>query len=206
MASGPESDPLDLVGKTILEKYAVESVVGKGGFAIVYRAQHNLWKRPVAVKVFSALGEVGEDQREQLLKDFIQEGALLAELSEKSTAIVQARDVGMMTTPKGDHVPYMVLEWLEGKSLEALLEQERAENAPLRSLEQAVRLLEPVADALALAHKKGIAHRDVKPANVFVLDDGSTKLLDFGIAKVVQDAQKMGFGRTAGHITSFTPS
>ncbi len=205
----PESDPLLLVGTTILDKYQVEKVVGEGGFAIVYRAQHTIWKRPVAVKVFKALGEVAADQRQKLLDDFIQEGALLAELSERSSAICQARDVGMLTTPNGDHVPYMVLEWLEGSSLEAVLEEERARHAPLRSLDQAVRLLEPVADALALAHKKGIAHRDVKPANVFVLGDArqpsGVKLLDFGIAKVVQDAQKMGFGNTAGHITSFTP-
>jgi eukaryotic-like serine/threonine-protein kinase len=208
MTSG--SDPLGLVGTTIADKYTVEAVVGQGGFAIVYRAMHSLWKRPVAVKVFTALSEGGTDQREQLLEDFIQEGALLADLSERSTAIVQARDVGMHKTPKGQHVPYMVLEWLEGKALEDVLVRERETNAPLRSLVDAVRLLDPIAEALALAHKKGIAHRDVKPANIFIIGDpqtadGGVKLLDFGIAKVVQDAQKMGFGKTAGHITSFTP-
>ena len=205
------SDPLGLVGTTIAAKYAIESVVGQGGFATVFRAQHILWKRPVAVKVFTALGAVAEDQRQQLLDDFVQEGALLADLSEKSTAIVQARDIGMLVTAKGESVPYMVLEWLDGKPLEDLLAEEHSSNAPLRSLEQAVRLLDPVAEALALAHKKGIAHRDVKPANIFVLAEGEggatagVKLLDFGIAKVVQDVQKMGFGQTAGHITSFTP-
>ena len=201
-------DPLGLVGTTIVEKYAIESIVGQGGFATVFRATHLLWKRPVAVKVFTALGEVAEDQREQLLKDFIQEGALLAELSERSAAICQARDVGMLVTKKGQSVPYMVLEWLDGRPLDAILEDERAASAPLRSLAETVRLLDPVADALALAHSKGIAHRDIKPANIFVLGasgDGAVKLLDFGIAKVVQDAQKMGFGKTAGHITSFTP-
>ena len=195
----------------IRDRYAVESVVGEGGFAIVYRATHILWKRPVAVKVFKALGEVAEQERKKLLDDFIQEGALLADLSERSTAICQARDVGMLTSPRGDQVPYMVLEWLEGQSLEAVLHGERTAGVALRSLEQAIHLLEPIAEALALAHKKGIAHRDVKPPNVFVLGDprGSdvgVKLLDFGIAKVVQDAQKMGFGKTGGHITSFTPA
>jgi len=208
--SSTEEDPLGLVGTTIGEKYAIESVVGEGGFAIVYRATHTLWKRPVAVKVFKALGEVAQDQRKKLLEDFIQEGALLADLSERSTAIVQARDIGTTKTAGGDEVPFMVLEWLEGKPLDSLLERERTTNAPLRSLDVTLRLLDPVAEALALAHKKGIAHRDVKPANIFVLGDtpdGSSgvKLLDFGIAKVVQDAQKMGFGKTAGHITSFTP-
>src|SRR5947209_15726455 len=120
------TDPLGLVGTTIAEKYAVESVVGEGGFAVVYRAQHKLWKRPVAVKVFKALGDVPVDQRAKLLEGFIQEGALLADLSERSAAICQARDVGMLTTPKGEEVPYMVLEWLEGASLETVIADERA--------------------------------------------------------------------------------
>ncbi|MFO0739891.1 MAG: SUMF1/EgtB/PvdO family nonheme iron enzyme [Labilithrix sp.] len=211
--TGMESadDPLRLVGTTIAEKYLVEAVVGQGGFAIVYRAMHSLWKRPVAVKVFKALGEVAAKDRQKLLEDFIQEGALLADLSERSSAICQARDVGTLTTAGGEQVPYMVLEWLEGKPLDAVIEQERVQGLGLRSLEETVRLLDAAAEALALAHRKGIAHRDVKPANVFVLGDPrghdtSVKLLDFGIAKVVQDAQKMGFGKTAGHITSFTPS
>src|SRR6478672_8465600 len=107
------SDPLNLVGTVIAGKYAVESVVGEGGFAIVYKAQHQLWKRAVAVKVFNALAQVGEEQREKLMAEFIREGALLAELSERSAAIVQARDIGMLKTPRGIDVPYMVLEWLE---------------------------------------------------------------------------------------------
>jgi eukaryotic-like serine/threonine-protein kinase len=204
-------DPLALIGTTIAEKYALESVVGEGGFAIVYRATHLLWKRPVAVKVFKALGEVAEQDRQRLLDDFIQEGRLLAELSERSSAIVQARDIGMLTTKSGETVPYMVLEWLEGKALDSVLAEEQTRGLPLRTLDETVRLLDPVAEALALAHKTGIAHRDVKPANVFVLGDPrstdvSVKLLDFGIAKVVLDAQKMGFGKTSGALTSFTPS
>jgi formylglycine-generating enzyme required for sulfatase activity/serine/threonine protein kinase len=210
MTDSGREDPLSLVGTTIADKYAIESVVGYGGFAVVYRATHTLWKRPVAVKVFKALGDVAVEQREKLLEDFIREGALLGELSERSTAICQARDVGTLTSKSGDVVPYMVLEWLDGRPLDAVLERERAERAPLRSLEETVRLLDPIAEALALAHRRNIAHRDVKPANVFVLGDDprapvGVKLLDFGIAKVVQDAQKMGFGKTAGHITSFTP-
>jgi formylglycine-generating enzyme required for sulfatase activity/tRNA A-37 threonylcarbamoyl transferase component Bud32 len=200
------TDALGLVGTTIADKYAIESVVGEGGFAVVYRATHVLWKRPVAVKVFKALGEVAERDRKKLLDDFIQEGALLAELSERSSAICQARDVGMLSAAGNANVPYMVLEWLEGKSLEDVLIDERQQGSPLRSLAQTVEMLDPIAEALALAHQNGIAHRDVKPANFFVLTGEGMKLLDFGIAKVVQDAQKMGFGKTAGHITSFTPA
>jgi len=204
------ADTLGLIGTTIAEKYAIESVVGEGGFATVYRAQHLLWKRAVAVKVFTALGDVAPEERPRLLEEFIQEGRLLAELSERSSAIVQARDVGMLTTPDGGHVPYMVLEWLEGRSLEGVLHEERRAGIPLRTLEQTIKLVEPAAEALAIAHRQGIAHRDVKPANIFIVGDArgehTTKLLDFGIAKVVQDAQKMGFAKTAGIITAFTPS
>src|SRR6202021_2442383 len=107
-------DTLELIGTTIAEKYAVESVVGEGGFAVVYRATHLLWKRPVAVKIFKALGDVSAEHRGRLLEEFIREGALLADLSERSAAIVQARDVGMLTTRKGEQVPYMVLEGLQG--------------------------------------------------------------------------------------------
>jgi formylglycine-generating enzyme required for sulfatase activity/serine/threonine protein kinase len=209
----PALDTLGLVGKTVAEKYVVESVVGEGGFATVYKAQHLIFRRPVALKVFKALGEVPAGDREMLLQEFIQEGAVLAELSERSAAICQARDIGMLETPRGESVPYMVLEWLEGASLEQVLAQEKSAGLPLRTLGEAVRLLEPAAEALALAHRRGIAHRDVKPANVFILGDSrrdafAVKLLDFGIAKVVADAQKMGgaFTKTSGYVTSFTPS
>jgi formylglycine-generating enzyme required for sulfatase activity len=209
----PLPDSLQLVGTTLVGKYDVESVVGEGGFAIVYRAQHKLWKRTVAVKVFKALGDVAPDQRSKLLEAFIQEGALLADLSERSAAICQARDVGMLTTPRGEEVPYMVLEWLEGASLEGVIQAEKDAGLAPRTIEETVRLLEPAAEALALAHVRGIAHRDVKPANVFVLGDAradtsTVKLLDFGIAKVVQDVQKMSgaFSKTAGQVTSFTPA
>jgi formylglycine-generating enzyme required for sulfatase activity len=198
---------------TVADKYLVESLVGEGGFAIVYRATHVLWKRPVALKVFKALGEVPVADHTRLLDDFIREGALLAELSEKSTSICQARDVGMLKTPQGTMIPFMVLEWLEGRSLEAVLLEERDRGMPPRTVEQAIQLIEPAAEGLALAHKQGIAHRDVKPANIFLLGDSReghcpVKLLDFGIAKVVQDAQQIGgaFTKTSGQITSFTPA
>jgi formylglycine-generating enzyme required for sulfatase activity len=208
----PGNDTLQLIGRTIADKYAVEAVVGEGGFATVYRAMHVIWKRPVALKVFKALGDFSEKDRQRLLDEFIQEGALLADLSARTAAIVQARDIGMLETPKGEHIPYMVLEWLEGATLEAVIEDEKARHVPPRTLVETVHLLDPAAEALALAHRKGIAHRDIKPGNVFVLGDPrgecTVKLLDFGIAKVVTDAQKMAgsFNKTSGQVTSFTPA
>ncbi len=207
-----QADTLKLVGRTVADKYAVEAMVGEGGFATVYRAMHLIWKRPVALKVFRALGDFSEKDRQKLLDEFVQEGALLADLSARTAAIVQARDIGMLQTERGEHVPYMVLEWLEGATLDAVLTGEKQRGVALRTLDEAVRLLDPVAEALALAHRKGIAHRDIKPGNVFVLGDPrgdhSVKLLDFGIAKVVSDAQKMAgtFTKTSGQVTSFTPA
>jgi formylglycine-generating enzyme required for sulfatase activity len=207
-----EGDTLKLVGRTIAEKYAVEGIIGEGGFATVYKATHLIWKRPVALKVFKSLGDFSEKDRQRLLDEFIQEGALLADLSARTAAIVQARDIGMLETAKGTFVPYMVLEWLEGSTLEAVLADDRAQALPRRTIAEAVHLLDPAAEALALAHRKGIAHRDVKPGNIFVIGDprgdATVKLLDFGIAKVVQDAQKMAgtFAKTSGQVTSFTPA
>jgi formylglycine-generating enzyme required for sulfatase activity/serine/threonine protein kinase len=206
------NDPLSLVGTTVSEKYEIERVVGEGGFAVVYRATHKVWQRAVAIKVFRTLGDLPTERREQLVKMFIQEGALLAELSERSAAICQARDVGMLRTRDGREMPYMVLEWLEGRSLEQVLDHEKAHGLKPRTPAETLNMLEPAALALALAHKKGIAHRDVKPANIFVLGDPrgeyTVKILDFGIAKVVQDLQRQAgsFAQTQGVVSSFTPA
>ena len=208
----PIFDPLALVGTTVSEKYEIQEAVGEGGFAIVYRAVHQVWQRPVAIKVFRALGDLPAERRDQLVKSFIQEGALLAELSERSAAICQARDVGMLRTADGREMPYMVLEWLEGRSLEQVIEDETQRRLAPRTPVEALHILEPAALALALAHKKGIAHRDVKPANIFVIGDArgeyTVKVLDFGIAKVVQDVQRQAgsFQQTQGVVSSFTPA
>ncbi len=206
-------DTLGILGTTVAEKYDVVAIVGEGGSAVVYRAMHRIWKRPVALKIFKSLGDVSMDKRDELLAKLVQEGQVLAELSERSAAIVQARDVGTFTTPRGDWAPYMVLEWLDGSTLERVLEREHSDGVPYRSLEDSIALLEPVAEALALAHKRGVAHRDVKPSNLFLVgnprEEGCiVKLLDFGIAKVVAEAHKAagGFTKTTGQVTSFTPA
>ncbi len=108
----PTGDTLKLIGRTIAEKYAVESVVGEGGFATVYRAMHLIWKRPVALKVFKALGDFSEKDRPRLLDEFIQEGALLADLSARTAAIVQARDIGMLDGDGG----FASLSWCSSGS------------------------------------------------------------------------------------------
>jgi serine/threonine protein kinase len=206
------SDPFDLVGSKLSGRYIVEAVVGQGGFSVVYRARHALWDRPVAIKAFRGLEGLDAESRGKMLRAFVQEGAMLAELSERTTAIVQARDMATSVTAAGDWFPYLVLEWLDGESLESVLWRERQAAAPPRSLEQGVALLEATAQALSLAHSKGICHRDLKPGNIFVLGDArraecTTKLLDFGVATFFSDMRRpAAHARLSTDSYAFTPS
>jgi len=207
-----EKDPLNLSGQLVAEKYRIERLVGEGGFAVVYRAEHVIWKQPVAVKFFSGLSQAPAQHREELLQQFIQEGALLTELSSQTAGIVQARDVGAYTTPAGQWVPYMVLEWLDGSPLDAILAQDQRQGLPW-SEDEVVGFLKRILPILDVAHRRGIAHRDIKPANIFVMGSATRapetpcKLLDFGVAKMVSDHAKVdaAFAKTGVAITSFTP-
>ncbi|HEU4405046.1 MAG TPA: bifunctional serine/threonine-protein kinase/formylglycine-generating enzyme family protein [Polyangiaceae bacterium] len=207
-------DPLRLVGQTLEGKYRVEGYIGQGGFGLVYRALHTIWNQPVALKCFRGLSSTVPERREQLLHDFVQEGALLSELSARCASIVQARDIGTFTTEQGEWVPYMVLEWLDGVTVEEVLSMETASaGSPVPwSLDRVLATLEPVAIALEVAHRRGVAHRDIKPGNIFLVEDRRTrersvKLLDFGIAKVVQQAQEKSYTKTnSDEFNSFTPN
>ncbi len=212
MTSSP--DPLGLIGTVVDQKYRVESVIGEGGFSVVYRAEHIIWKQPVALKCFNALAGVPAQLRQELLNGFIQEGKLMTSLSTRTAAIVQARDVGTLTAPRtNDQVPFMVLEWLEGRPLDRILLTERETQMPPRSIFDVLALLEPVASALEVAHAQSIAHRDIKPANLFVIGDprgagAFVKILDFGIAKVMAEHAQLqtSLAMTGREITAFTPN
>ncbi len=205
-------DSLGLIGKTIAEKYVVERVVGQGGFGIVYRATHMIWQQPVALKFFTALSVTSEDMRAHLMDQFVQEGKLMADLSRSTSAVVQARDIGLYQTESKQWLPYTVLEWLDGSNLEEMLAVEKAETGigRKRSLEETWGILSEAAKAITLAHMRGVAHRDIKPANIFVcaaaLEPGvSLKLLDFGIAKVMQGTLVQAQKLTGVGPQSFTP-
>ncbi|WP_437586769.1 SUMF1/EgtB/PvdO family nonheme iron enzyme [Sorangium sp. So ce1000] len=214
MSQNPDrSDPLNISGSLIADKYRIGRAVGEGGFSVVYRAEHVIWKQPVALKCFTLLADAPAEQREQLLESFIQEGKLMTELSSRSAAIVQARDIGTFNAPDGQWLPYMVLEWLDGKPLDQVLFDETSGGAPPRDLRATMALLESAAIALELVHSRNIAHRDIKPANLFVIGqprDASTfvKVLDFGIAKVMAEhaAAATALAHTGKDITAFTPS
>ncbi len=206
----PPSDPLGLAGQVVAEKYRIEHLVGAGGFAVVYRAEHTIWQKPVAIKFFNGLSSAPVELREQLQEDFIQEGALLTELSSQTAGIVQARDIGTLITENGQWMPYMVLEWLDGASLEDIIEQDRRSGLAWNEAE-VVGFLLRVLPALEVAHARGIAHRDIKPANLFVMRSAARsretpiKLLDFGVAKMVSEHAGPALAKTGSGINSFTP-
>jgi serine/threonine-protein kinase len=111
----------------------------------------------------------------------------------------------------GALVPYMVLEWLEGYTLAEELRARRQRGEKGRNIQEVLRLLDPVADAMAFAHAQGVVHRDLNPSNIFVAyAHGSSKLkvLDFGVAKVISDhALSLGpRAQTVGQIRMFTPA
>ena len=216
------NDPLGLVGTVIHGRYRVDAYVDEGGFAYVYRAQHEFWNKPVAIKMFKAPLE-GVNEPEAVREAFVTEGALLNDLSRRTTSIVQSYDVGLWDNPQGGAHLFTVLEWLEGQTLQTLLERERKgaavrdnrdnrdnrDDAGARGwrLERVIATLGPIAEALAVAHAAHIAHRDVKPSNIFVMNagdgiDGTAKLLDFGIAKVSNEAS--GFRSTAKGSSAFS--
>jgi serine/threonine protein kinase len=206
----PAKDPFDWVGKTIDEQFTVEEVVGEGGFAVVYRGHHKGFDEKVAIKALKFPAKLGEEERTRFLASFQSEGKLLRKLSSADASIVQALDVGAATSPSGTWTPYLILEWLEGETLEADLKARTKAGTGGRSLGDAITLLDPVAKGLATAHAMNVAHRDIKPSNLFLKTHGdkrSLKIVDFGIAKVMSDSEDVmkAYEATGESIHAFSP-
>ena len=181
-----------------------------GGFGVVYRGVHKGFGELIAIKCLKIGETLSEEEQKHLLERLQDEGRLLHRLSKATSGIVQALDVGAFTTPSGQWVPYLVLEWLEGETLADLLKERRDTGTGGFGIVEAMRLLDPAARALSVAHGQKIAHRDVKPANIFVTDVGgkrTTKVLDFGIAKVLAEHNTFttALESTKQAPTAFTP-
>jgi serine/threonine-protein kinase len=156
------------VETTLAGRYRLEEVVGRGGMSTVYRATDQVLGRTVAVKILlPALA----DQDPTYSVRFEREARAAAALA--TSAVVTVYDTGV---DAGSH--YIVMEYIAGRSLDEILRDGR----PLEA-QEALRIAGRIADALAVAHAAGILHRDIKPANVMVGEDGSVKVLDFGIAR-----------------------
>lgn len=164
-------DPL--IGQMI-GPYRVTSRIGDGGMAVVYKGYQESLNRDVAIKVLRS--ELAQD--EQFLERFRREALSVAELSHPN--ILHVYDAGSM---QGLH--YIVMAYVDGGSLKDLINQ-----GPV-DIDQAVSITAQVADALGHAHKHGLVHRDVKPNNILMTRDGRPLLTDFGIAKAVNESQRL---------------
>ena len=199
-------DPFGLVGTTLEGQYRVEKVVGEGGFGVVYKGWHQSLEQPIAIKALKVLADDLPIQ-DALFAKFKDEAKLLYTLSQASLNIVRSIDFGATNAPNGLWAPYMILEWLAGRSLADDLADRRHRGMRGRTLDETMTLLEPMAEGLGVAHQQRVAHRDIKPANFFLLDGLSpsgaprAKVLDFGIAKIVRDNELPG---TRSPFASFT--
>src|SRR5262249_52646624 len=150
-----------IIGTTIDGKYRVASVIGDGGFGVVYRGVHTGFGELIAIKCLKIPTNLDEKQRGELLEQLKEEGRLLHKLSKATPGIVQALDVGAVTTAAGVWVPFLVLEWLEGETVAELQKRREDQGLGGMPLSEAVELLTPAARALAVAHQHKIAHRNI---------------------------------------------
>lgn len=167
----PQSDPLP--GAVLDGRYRVDAPIATGGMSTVYRGLDVRLDRPVAVKVM----DPRYSGDEQFLTRFRREARAVARL--KDSGLVAVYDQGI-----DGQYPFLVMELVEGGTLRELL-RERGPMPP----HAAAAVLAPVLSGLAVAHRAGLVHRDVKPENVLISDDGEVKIADFGLVRAVAEAK-----------------
>jgi serine/threonine-protein kinase len=159
--------------------YTLLGKLGKGAMATVYKAKQLSLDRTVAIKVLPK--KMSENP--EFVERFYKEGKAAARLGHSN--IVQAIDVG--STVDGFH--YFVMEYVEGKTLYDFMQPPPIGEGRTFSEEEALDIMIQMADALSHAHERGLIHRDVKPKNIMLTDDGIAKLTDLGLARAVDDKQ-----------------
>lgn len=178
-----------MIGKILGGRYELLEKIGIGGMAIVYRAKCLLLNRTVAVKVLRD----DLDSSDEFLKRFNIEAQSAASLTNQH--IVSIYDVG-----KDGNVNYIVMEYVEGETLKEYIKEHK-----MIEWKEAVKIAMGIADALSEAHKKHIVHRDIKPHNIIVTNDGDIKVTDFGIARVSSGATISVDGDVLGSVHYLSP-
>lgn len=155
------------VGKRLDGRYEIREIIGVGGMAVVYKAYDNIDDRIVAIKILKEEFLANEEFRRR----FKNESKAIAVLSHPN--IVKVYDVSL-----GDRLQYIVMEYVEGITLKEYIEHQGSIN-----WKEAVHFATQILRALQHAHDKGIVHRDIKPQNIMLLENGTIKVTDFGIAR-----------------------
>ncbi len=180
---------MNLIGKLLGNRYEILEKIGNGGMAIVYKAKCHVLNRFVAIKILKDEFTTDSD----FIKKFNSEAQAAASLTHPN--IVSIFDVG-----SEDNLYYIVMELIQGKTLkEIIVEDERL------SWKWSTNIAIQIASALETAHKNGIVHRDIKPHNIIITEEGRAKVTDFGIAKAVSNSTITAFGTTIGSVHYFSP-
>ena len=160
------------IGRLLDGRYEILEIIGTGGMAVVYKARCHRLNRLVAIKILK--DEYAKD--EEFRRRFRAEGQAVAMLSHPN--IVQVFDVS-----SSDNANFIVMELIDGISLKQYMEKKGSLN-----WKETLHFAMQIAAGLEHAHSRGIIHRDIKPHNVMVLKNGSVKVMDFGIARVMSRA------------------
>jgi serine/threonine-protein kinase len=180
---------------TVLDdRYELQDVIGRGGHGVVYRALDRDSGTDVAIKFLHDSISVDPQYNIRMLR----EAQVMAALSGTSAI----RVYGLNTTPDG--ALYLVMEFLAGRNFDTYL-ADLEDSGRRLSVYRLFELLDPIVDTLEAAHVRGIVHRDLKPGNIFVLEDGGARLLDFGLAKVMAAAPLTNSGMVAGSPSYIAP-
>jgi serine/threonine-protein kinase len=178
-----------LVGHLLSDRYRLDAQIGTGGMSTVYRAFDTTLERTVAVKLMHREIASDDDQLER----FRREARAVAQLSHPH--IVNVIDAG-----EDDHRPFIVLEYVEGETL-----KDRIRRMGRLPVDEAIAYSIEIARALQCAHARGIVHRDIKPQNVLIDEEGSAKVTDFGIARTLEEDGLTADGRVLGTTDYVSP-
>ncbi|MFJ8749798.1 serine/threonine-protein kinase [Streptomyces sp. NPDC102441] len=183
----------DKDGRLLAGRYRLGEVLGRGGMGTVWRAADETLGRTVAVKELRFPSAIDEDEKRRLITRTLREAKAIARI--RNTSAVTVYDV-----VDEDDRPWIVMELIEGKSLAEVI-REDGTLTPRRAAEVGLAIL----DVLRSAHREGILHRDVKPSNVLISEDGRVVLTDFGIAQVEGDPSVTSTGMLVGAPSYISP-
>ena len=181
---------MDLEGRLLGNRYEIKEKIGNGGMAMVYKAKDQVLNRFVAIKILR--DEFTTD--EEFIKRFSIEAQSAASITHPN--IVSVYDVG-----NEGNLYYIVMELIKGKTLKEIIIEEGGALPWKWSTNIAIQ----IAAALETAHRNNIVHRDIKPHNIIITEDGIAKVTDFGIAKAVSNSTITAFGSTIGSVHYFSP-